>query len=163
MCIIGHLYLVVFVCIHHMCFLVRCCVSTVEDPHYPNFALASGEKFDFVTRKWTKIEPMKTARRDASHLVAGGKLYIKGGRSVEDMIIHDMECYDPATNTWEVVLRVDRGHLPEFQNKGGKIAMDASIVDALISDFENEDFMGKGQVLGYSGDAQRCMHLAGML
>ena len=36
-----------------------------EDPHFPNFALATGEKFDFTTRKWTKIASMKTARRDA--------------------------------------------------------------------------------------------------
>ena len=31
---------------------------------YPNFALGTGEKFDFTTRKWTKIAAMKTARRD---------------------------------------------------------------------------------------------------
>ena len=28
------------------------------------FALNTGEKFDFTTRKWTKIAAMKTARRD---------------------------------------------------------------------------------------------------
>ena len=98
-----------------------------------------------------------------SHLVAGGKLYVKGGRSTEDIGIFDMECYDPNTDTWEVVLRVDRGNLPKLQGKGGKQAMDANIVDALIADFEHEDFIGNQQVLGLSGDAQRCMHLAGML
>jgi hypothetical protein len=34
------------------------------DHNYPNFALNTGEKFDFTTRKWTKIAPMKSARRD---------------------------------------------------------------------------------------------------
>jgi|SaaInlStandDraft_1057018.scaffolds.fasta_scaffold458694_1 hypothetical protein len=98
-----------------------------------------------------------------SHLVAGGKLYIRGGRSVDDNPIYDMECYDPTTNTWEVVLRVNRGGLPELQGKGGKQAMDANIVDALIGDFEHEDFVGPTKVEGGSGDAQRCMHLAGIL
>ena len=43
--------------------------------------------------------------------------------------------------------------------------MDANIVDALIADFEHEDLFthGSSGVEGLSGDAQRCMHLAGML
>ena len=81
--------------------------------------------------------------------------------------MHDMECYDPATNTWEVVLRVDRGlKLPMLQAKAGKKSLDANIVDALIQDFEQQELFRQVQssgVQGYPGDAQRCMHLAGML
>ena len=48
--------------------------------------------------------------------------------------MHDMECYDPETNTWEVVLRVDRGlKLPMLQAKAGKKSLDANIVDAFIA------------------------------
>lgn len=129
------------------------------------FALNTGEKFDFTTRKWTKIAPMHEARRDFSHLVAGGKLYVKGGRSTIDTNVHTIEEYDPKTNEWTAVLRVDRGELRDFQKEGGKRAMDANIVDALIADFEHEDLFthGSSGVEGLSGDAQRCMHLAGML
>ena len=65
----------------------------------------------------------------------------------------------------KIVLRVDRGELRDFQKEGGKRAMDANIVDALIADFEHEDLFthGSSGVEGLSGDAQRCMHLAGML
>jgi hypothetical protein len=101
--------------------------------------------------------------------VAGGKLYVKGGRSADDagreINVHTMEVYDPKTNEWEVILRVDRGTLPVLmQGKDSKRAMDASIVDALIYDFEHEDmFAPSSQIQGLPGDAQRCMHLAGML
>ena len=74
-------------------------------------------------------------------------------------------CYTTYTSLPKIVLRVDRGELRDFQKEGGKRAMDANIVDALIADFEHEDLFthGSSGVEGLSGDAQRCMHLAGML
>ena len=91
---------------------------------------------------------------------------MRGGRTVEDEVVLNMECFDPATQTWSVVLRVDRGTLPnDMSSTSKRTQRDASIVDALITDFEQKGLFDAhaNSLQGQDGDAQRVMHLAGFL
>ena len=73
-----------------------------------------------------------------------------------------MERYDPETDSWEIVLKVDRDlefkkmmHTPQH-------GVRACIVDAILGDFENKNIFDHKEISGQDGDAQRALNLAGL-
>lgn len=62
-------------------------------------AFASVEIYDFAGNRWTAGPPLHTARHHVASAVAGGKLYIVGGRTPRDVAL--AERLDPAAGAWE--------------------------------------------------------------
>lgn len=62
---------------------------------------ASVEVYDFARNRWTPGPSMPTPRHHVASVVAGGKLYVVGGRAPEDTSLAAAERFDPATGTWE--------------------------------------------------------------
>ncbi len=66
------------------------------------------EVFDFETRTFAPIAAPRRTRISCEMVAVAGKLYLCGGSShgADNKLVPDrsIECYDPATNTWSVVV-----------------------------------------------------------
>lgn len=61
-------------------------------------------RFDFAKQEWTFVAPMCIVdRQDAAHAVFAGRLYAIGGGINYRSYLDSVECYDPTTNTWQMV------------------------------------------------------------
>ena len=87
-----------------------------EDPPDPNNLFCSCTSVTalanyFVPERhmfYTDVAPALTSRYRHGAAGVGGKLYLAGGRSLDDTIIPSIEMYDPVTNMWaEVAQWVD--------------------------------------------------------
>ena len=61
------------------------------------------ECFDPLTREWSAVTAMSTARSGPSVAVLAGKLYAIGGKNNFGNTISTVECFDPATEEWSLV------------------------------------------------------------
>jgi N-acetylneuraminic acid mutarotase len=75
-----------------------------------NASIASGTaatfSYDPATREWTRRADMPTARGGVAGAVVEEKIYVLGGegnRAAASGVFPDVEVYDPATDTWEVM------------------------------------------------------------
>ena len=75
-----------------------------------NGAIVSGTAatfaYDPATREWTPRADMPTARGGVSGAVLGDRIYVLGGegnRQSTTGVYPDVEAYDPATDSWEVL------------------------------------------------------------
>ena len=94
--------------------------------------------------------------------MSGGKIYIRGGRTTNDEQILSMERYDPATDSWEIVLKVDRDEEFKKMMQTREHGVRACIVDAMLGDFESKNIFDHKEISGQDGDAQRALHLSGL-
>jgi hypothetical protein len=66
------------------------------------------EVFDFETRTFSAVAAPRRTRISCEMVAVDGKLYLCGGSSHGEAgkLVPDrsIECYDPATNTWSVVI-----------------------------------------------------------
>lgn len=62
---------------------------------------ASVEVYDFAADRWSPGPPMPTPRHHVASAVAGGRLYVVGGRAPRDTSLSAAERFDPATGRWE--------------------------------------------------------------
>ena len=77
-------------------------------PARPHRALGTVEEYDPATNTWRARSPMPTARNHAAIGVAGGKIYVIGGRLGAAFIsvasnTDVVEEYDPATDQWGAI------------------------------------------------------------
>lgn len=56
-------------------------------------------RYDFISRRWAKMESMSTERSDFTMVILRGMIYAIGGNS-EHGILNTVEIYDSATNSW---------------------------------------------------------------
>lgn len=73
---------------------------------------ASVEIYDFARDRWTPGPPLQTARHHVASVVAGGMLYIVGGRMPQDTSV--AERLDPKAGSWE--------RLPSVPLRAGSLA-----------------------------------------
>lgn len=101
---------------------------------------------------------MNNARRYHARIVIGGKIYVRGGRDQNDVLVPTMECFDPKVGEWRIVKRVDRTKIREKQAKGDKYA---DIVDVLLQEFEKVEGFDVDKCFGYATLASGVMHFGG--
>ena len=69
--------------------------------------LKSVEKYDCAADKWSYVSEMNIGRRGHSACVMLGKIFVVGGWNSEifeeDILVKEIECYDPSINKWEIV------------------------------------------------------------
>lgn len=65
--------------------------------------LASAECFDPKTGEWSWLTPMTKCRYGHSAAAVEGRIYVVGGITSYNGVSDEVECYDPHTNTWEVL------------------------------------------------------------
>jgi len=65
--------------------------------------LASVEKYDTNTNKWSFVSRMNVARWKHAACVLRGKIFVVGGIDQNDEVIKTIECYDPTINEWTIV------------------------------------------------------------
>lgn len=64
--------------------------------------LATVERYDPVTNRWTAVAPMHTARSfHTATLLADGRVLISGGQSSRSRLLADAEVYDPVADRWQ--------------------------------------------------------------
>ncbi|MHB2149288.1 kelch repeat-containing protein [Calditrichota bacterium LG25] len=50
--------------------------------------------------EWKSFIPVNTPRAGAASVVLDGKIYVLGGKSLDNRVLNTVECYDPAQNAW---------------------------------------------------------------
>ena len=68
--------------------------------------VAVAERYDTESGRWTSLAPMPTARTYPAVFVLQGKIYVAGGFAQDDRL-DVVERYDPGTDTWDNVTRLD--------------------------------------------------------
>ncbi len=66
-------------------------------------------RFDASTCRWTKLSPMREARSLFYAGAIGRKIYAVSGWVKPQSVTRTVEVYDPATDRWRYVYRLDRG------------------------------------------------------
>ncbi|MBI4569401.1 MAG: hypothetical protein HY719_13480 [Planctomycetes bacterium] len=66
----------------------------------PGTILASAEKYDPATNKWTAIKALPSARWAAMATSTGGKVYLFGGKDSAGKALKETQVYDPATDAY---------------------------------------------------------------
>lgn len=69
----------------------------------PSQILNTNEAYDPTSDTWTSKSPMLTSRHHAAASTVDGKIYVLGGRAVNNSALANMnvnEMYDPIKNTW---------------------------------------------------------------
>jgi N-acetylneuraminic acid mutarotase len=64
-------------------------------------SVGTHEVYDPAQDKWTRLEPMFTARNHLGAAAVAGKIHVVGGRVPGNMELRTHEIYDPATDSWE--------------------------------------------------------------
>ena len=64
-------------------------------------SVGTHEVYDPAQDKWTRLEPMFTARNHLGAAAIAGKIHVVGGRVPGDMELTTHEIYDPATDSWD--------------------------------------------------------------
>jgi Kelch motif len=70
---------------------------------------ASLEIYDFDAGRWLPGPDMPTARHHFAAAVAGGRLYVAGGRTAGDLSLDAFEQFDPATGRWSLLPPLPHG------------------------------------------------------
>ena len=69
--------------------------------------LKSVEKYDCAADKWIYVSEMNIERHGHSACVMQGKIFVVGGRNAHYKPVKEIECYNPSTDKWEIVARID--------------------------------------------------------
>ena len=72
--------------------------------------LRSVERYDPVGNEWSYVNELHQTRCDHSACVWNRKIYVFGGKNYLGETVFEIECYDPATDTWSIVGKI--GHEP---------------------------------------------------
>ena len=69
----------------------------------------SVERYDPRENKWVEVKPMNYARWGHAACIAQDKIIVIGGRGTdeENKYVHEIECYDAASDTWSIVGEID--------------------------------------------------------
>jgi DNA-binding CsgD family transcriptional regulator len=59
------------------------------------------EVYDIATDTWARLPDKPTPVTNAKAVVVGGKIYVPGGRDVDDQISDVLEIFDPQKNWWK--------------------------------------------------------------
>ena len=62
-----------------------------------------------VTKRYTALAPMITARMNHGAAALGGNIFVAGGESREVVVGTSVESFDPATNQWTAVTPMNTG------------------------------------------------------
>jgi N-acetylneuraminic acid mutarotase len=73
-----------------------------QAPAIPAPATGSVQVYDPATDSWSAAAPMPVAAYDHAAAVAGGKIYVAGGKSDLAPGLKTLQEYDPATDSWVV-------------------------------------------------------------
>lgn len=52
------------------------------------------------SKEWKTFLPLNTPRAGAASVVLDGKIYVLGGKSLDNKVLNTVECYDPANQVW---------------------------------------------------------------
>ena len=77
-----------------------------EDEDGGYVCLASVERYDTESGRWTSLTPMPTPRSNPAVFVLQGNIYVAGGMNGE-MWLNVVERYDPGTDSWDTVASLD--------------------------------------------------------
>ncbi len=58
------------------------------------------ERYDIASNTWTTVAPLPSARSDLAATAVGGKIYVFGGCTNSVSFLHNVDVYDPETDTW---------------------------------------------------------------
>ena len=65
--------------------------------------LKSVEKYDFASNQWKYVSDMNIERVVHAACVLRNKIYVVGGVDKNNKVVKDIDCYDPANDTWTIV------------------------------------------------------------
>ena len=65
--------------------------------------LKSVERYDTKTESWSLVSSMIIERCLHSATVMDGKIYVVGGYGCDNLLVEEIECYDPSKDTWRIV------------------------------------------------------------
>jgi Kelch motif protein len=86
--------------------------------------LSDVERYDIASDTWTTVAPLPSPRSDLAASVVGGKVYVFGGCRTQASILHDVDVYDPVTDTWDTSpadMPTARAGMYAVANKGGTV------------------------------------------
>ena len=66
--------------------------------------LKNVEKYDPNSNTWTYVCDLRIERSALSACVVDGKIYAIGGFSADGNIVKIIECYNPLTDSWSIVV-----------------------------------------------------------
>ena len=94
----------------------------------PGGELATVERFDIPTQRWSTVARLPRARSDLGAIAHGGKIYVFGGcrvnRDFSITFLDDVDVYNPRTNRWSTApadLPTARAAMYGVGQKGGRI------------------------------------------
>jgi hypothetical protein len=94
----------------------------------PGGELATVERFDIPTQRWSTVARLPRARSDLGAIAHGGKIYVFGGcrvrRDFSIAFLDDVDVYNPRTNRWSTApadLPTARAAMYGVGQKGGRI------------------------------------------
>ena len=65
--------------------------------------LKTVEKFDSTANRWKYVDDMNFKRHGHAACVLLNKIYVVGGLDADSKVVTQIECYDPARDTWSIV------------------------------------------------------------
>ena len=65
--------------------------------------LKTVEKYDSSANKWKFVSNMNIERRAHAACVLRNKIYVVGGLDAKGKVVKEIECYEPAHDTWSIV------------------------------------------------------------
>ena len=68
----------------------------------------SVEKFDPDRNDWCSVKSMNIARSSFSATVLQDRIFVVGGLSTEKIAVKEIECYNPALDSWSIIKNVDQ-------------------------------------------------------
>ncbi len=82
------------------------------------------ERYDIASDTWTTVAPLPSARSDLAAAAVGGKIYVFGGCTNSVSFLHDVDVYDPQTDTWSTSptdMPTARAGMYAVATKGGTV------------------------------------------
>lgn len=87
-----------------------------------NRTLATVERYDPATDKWTACGAMRQPRAVAGIASLDGRLYVLGGDSMENGVLDSVEEYDPRTDVWRTMASMGMARIcPEMVAHNGEL------------------------------------------